>query len=50
MFYKTLTIFLAVTMGFMIYDLYTILENQEEMFCVIHKLRGDSTYKPLLTR
>jgi hypothetical protein len=41
MFYKTLIIVLTIIMGFIIHDLYTVLENQDELFSTIYKLRAE---------
>lgn len=49
MFYNTLIVVLAITMGIILHDLYTVLENQEQIYSTIHKLRGELR-QPLATR
>jgi hypothetical protein len=41
MFYNTLVVVLAITMGFILHDLYTVLENQDQIYSTINKLRGE---------
>lgn len=50
MFYNTLVVFLAIAMGFILHDLYTVLENQDDLYSIIHKLRGEHGKQPLLTK
>jgi hypothetical protein len=50
MVYNTLTLVLAIVMGFVLYDLYTILENQEDLYSMIRALRSQSDEQLLLTR
>jgi hypothetical protein len=50
MFYNTLVVVLAITMGFILHDLYTVLENQEDIYSAIHKLRGTIEKHSLLTK
>ena len=39
MFYNTLVVILAIIMGFIIHDLYSVLVNQDELYSMIHKLQ-----------
>jgi hypothetical protein len=50
MIYKVLTIVLVIVMGLVIHDLYTLLENQEEIYSAIHNLRYSTNRQLLLTR
>jgi hypothetical protein len=50
MFYNTLVVVLAITMGFILHDLYTVLENQEEIYSAIHTLRGSVDKHSLNTK
>ena len=49
MFYNSLVVALAILMGFVVYDLYVLLENQDKIYSIVHKLRSDSR-QSLLTK
>ena len=44
MFYNTLVVILAILMGFIIHDLYSVLVNQDELYSMIHNLRSQKQF------